>query len=207
MNVDAIVSWRGPVKTAEGRISPHMSTKVTDMSTATTGLTSWSRKIGRASLASAFSSNRVTRSKWWSLMRGRMCRAASFCLSSFSRSLSSRQSFSRARWMISISRGSSESRPMVRPAAQAAPQMQQRAMTTLLQKRREATRASRSACVGLRHFGGVVLNILSDSQRPSAGQLTVMAFWEPPSTKAPSLHSSVYSPRYAELPDQVPMGS
>mmetsp|Transcript_47261 Transcript_47261/g.150842 ORF Transcript_47261/g.150842 Transcript_47261/m.150842 type:complete len:201 (-) Transcript_47261:742-1344(-) len=195
MKAEAMVSCRGPVKTAEGRISPHMSTKVTESRTAMRGETSWSRKMGSASFASALSSSRVTSRRWWSLRRGRMCLAASFCFSSRARSSSFRQSSSRARWMISISLGSSDTRPMVRPAARAAPQMQETEATTLTQKRKVAMWASCASCAGLRHLGGVLLNIVLDFQCPSEGQLTVMACCEPPKTKAPSLHSSVYSPR------------
>mmetsp|Transcript_17893 Transcript_17893/g.52211 ORF Transcript_17893/g.52211 Transcript_17893/m.52211 type:complete len:267 (+) Transcript_17893:900-1700(+) len=195
MKAEARGSCPGPVKTAEGRISPHRSTKVTEISTARNGGTSWSRKMGNASLASALRSSRVTSSRWWSLRRGRMCRAASFCFSSRSRSSSVMQSSSRARWMISISFFSSDTRPMVRPAARAAPHTHKIAITMLNQKRNTATCAACSACAGLRHLGRVMLNILLDSQSPSAGQLIVMACCDPPITNAPSLHSSVYSPR------------
>eukprot|EP00959_Pyramimonas_sp_CCMP1952_P174848 3653980-Pyramimonas_sp.AAC.2 len=48
---EASSSWRGPEKIAEGRISPKMSTSVTDTRIATYSGTRRSKKMGRASFA------------------------------------------------------------------------------------------------------------------------------------------------------------
>ena len=49
----AILSWEGPVKIADGRISPKTNTKTTEKSTAAQGGANLSTNIGKASFASA----------------------------------------------------------------------------------------------------------------------------------------------------------
>ena len=56
----ASMSWRGPSISADGRISPKISTKKTDTTIATSAGTSLSRKIGNASLAAALQMRRAT---------------------------------------------------------------------------------------------------------------------------------------------------
>ena len=56
-------TWCGPVMTADGRISPKMSTHVTESRIATFSSTSTFRKIGSASLAPALHSSSATR-RW-----------------------------------------------------------------------------------------------------------------------------------------------
>ena len=61
---DAMRSCDGPVKMADGKISPKTSTSVTDKTTAIQGAgTRRSKKIGRASLTPALTRRSVTRSK------------------------------------------------------------------------------------------------------------------------------------------------
>mmetsp|Transcript_52909 Transcript_52909/g.95241 ORF Transcript_52909/g.95241 Transcript_52909/m.95241 type:complete len:343 (-) Transcript_52909:829-1857(-) len=147
--IEATVSCKGPVKTADGMISPQIRTNVTARSTAAKGGTSSSRKMGRDSFAKALSSSRVTRRRWWSFSRGRIFVAASFCFRSLSRSWLLLQSSGRAARMISSSLGSSDNKPMVRPAAMAAITMQISTAATFSQKRRVLLLAFSASCSGL----------------------------------------------------------
>mmetsp|Transcript_73436 Transcript_73436/g.192576 ORF Transcript_73436/g.192576 Transcript_73436/m.192576 type:complete len:264 (+) Transcript_73436:1322-2113(+) len=131
-NFAAILSCPLPVKIAEGMISPKRRTRVTDMITASQEGTIWSRKSGRASLASEFMRRRVTNSRWWSLISGRTLYAANWSSFSFCLSNSSIMSFSSVFTMISISMGSIETMPIVRPAASAAMSTQKNANTQFL---------------------------------------------------------------------------
>ena len=61
LRLEDTVSWCGPVKTAEGRISPQSSTKVTESSTAKMGDRRSSRKMGKAFGALKTTSNGLKR--------------------------------------------------------------------------------------------------------------------------------------------------
>mmetsp|Transcript_118807 Transcript_118807/g.378971 ORF Transcript_118807/g.378971 Transcript_118807/m.378971 type:complete len:206 (-) Transcript_118807:920-1537(-) len=184
----ATVSCIGPVKIAEGMISPHKSTNVTDTNKASQGGIRSSKKMGNASLAKALSRSKVTRRRWWSLSIGAMRLAASLLHRNLSFSSWVLQSSRFASSMICISLSSNETSPMVRPAASAAHTTHVMAIQTLLQKRNLTNSASRIACSGFLHTG-------CDFQTPSPGHVIVMACCELPQRKAPSSHSKVYSPR------------
>ena len=68
----AIASCLGPVASAWGIISPKISTKVTDSTMASTGVTSLSKKIGSVSIAAALQRSRVTSIQWWRSITGKM---------------------------------------------------------------------------------------------------------------------------------------
>mmetsp|Transcript_23261 Transcript_23261/g.50858 ORF Transcript_23261/g.50858 Transcript_23261/m.50858 type:complete len:249 (-) Transcript_23261:293-1039(-) len=131
----AIFSLEGPVKMAEGMISPRNSTAVTEMMMAAHGGTSLSRKRGSASLATELSSSSVT-SRWclgWCCTSGSTRAAASLSLSSSLRSFTRR----------SVS--SSETVPMVSPAAIAARNMQNKEHPRLIQSPIEENEAKDSS--------------------------------------------------------------
>mmetsp|Transcript_78272 Transcript_78272/g.162576 ORF Transcript_78272/g.162576 Transcript_78272/m.162576 type:complete len:243 (+) Transcript_78272:1438-2166(+) len=200
MKFAAKVICIGPVKMAEGIISPHSRTNVTETRRARIGGMRSSRKIGRASFAMALSRRSVTSKRWWSCSTGLMRLAASwFCLS---RSFSSGPSQSElsASCITSSSLSSRETRPIVRPAAIAAQTMHTRAIPTLIQKRNDSSSSSLLISSGFLHTGQL-------RHTPCDGQVMVMACLEPPHKKAPSSHSRVYSPRYVVSPVHFPNGS
>mmetsp|Transcript_7817 Transcript_7817/g.23145 ORF Transcript_7817/g.23145 Transcript_7817/m.23145 type:complete len:201 (-) Transcript_7817:79-681(-) len=131
-NFAAIFSCSLPVNTAEGMISPNMSTSVTDKITAIQEGTILSKNKGKASFAHELSNSNVTRSLWWSLMSGRTLWAAAWSSFNLCLSLSATMSLSSVLTMMCISIGSMDTRPMVKPAASAATVTQINAKTACL---------------------------------------------------------------------------
>mmetsp|Transcript_72267 Transcript_72267/g.197892 ORF Transcript_72267/g.197892 Transcript_72267/m.197892 type:complete len:203 (+) Transcript_72267:647-1255(+) len=129
----AIWSCLGPVMTADGRISPKMSTHVTEMMIALFSSTSRSRKMGSASLATALQRRRETRRWWWAETTGSTLPAHSCSDSEPPSSL-----------RLSVS-GSSDRMPIVQPAARPAKQTSPMQMQTSVQYSASVSSSSSSA--------------------------------------------------------------
>mmetsp|Transcript_78697 Transcript_78697/g.238686 ORF Transcript_78697/g.238686 Transcript_78697/m.238686 type:complete len:221 (-) Transcript_78697:505-1167(-) len=200
MKAEAMVSCRGPVKTAEGRISPHMSTKVTESRTAMRGETSWSRKMGSASFATVLKSMSVTRSRWWSRTNGSTRSAFNWSLFNLSLACFVPQCSGQVAMTTVRPKGSSVAKPSVRPAAKAAEQTHISTQPRHAQKRNDSIRASSASKAGLWQKGRV-------SHFPFRAQEMVIVLRAVPQTKESSRHMSVYSRLKSVLPDQVPSSS
>mmetsp|Transcript_39518 Transcript_39518/g.122582 ORF Transcript_39518/g.122582 Transcript_39518/m.122582 type:complete len:221 (-) Transcript_39518:555-1217(-) len=193
--------WFGPVKMAEGMISPQKSTTETESSTAAQDGTSSSRKMGSASFAMVLKSISVTSSRWWSFTSGRMRRAFACSWLSLSFSFLSAQYSARVARTTVRPKGSTVPRPSVRPAARAAEQMQRNTAPRQVQNSSFSIFASCASSAGLWQKGS------GGRHAPRSGQETTTSRSAVPKTTEPSWHCRMYSLPKSGLPLQVPSSS